>query len=1247
MAEKKIIWTDQQRQAIAERGKDILVTASAGTGKTAVLSGRCADIVSDPSICPDVWSILVVTFTDAAAEEMRVRIAGQLRDALAQTKNPHLARQLVLLQASDISTIHSFCKRLITENFYKLGLDPAFNVIAGDEQKLLKAEMLEKTIEWAWRQDSLRQGLEQLLGRRNLNVKEGFCAKVIEISNFLDTIAYRQRWFDKTGAFADAVNLFGTKAGKKQKEIILETLTGILDQLGHAQRLYESRGCGGDWACKLEDTHVQPLKLLVEFLQSNECAKWAEAIRDFKKPRTNTPKDIEKPIADFIAKAVRKALSRLDSLFGLAVLNPGYYERIGRSSSLQTKILIELVKRFDHFYSHAKSQINCLDFADLEHYALKLLSDEDCSEEDKPEPSETALALGQKYKYIFVDEYQDINAVQQAILDCLSNDGNLFVVGDVKQSIYAFRGASPDIFLERLGDASADSQNAANGLRVDLTENFRSNKGILEFVNKLFSRIMTASVSKLDYDESAMLKAASATESENTSGQVVELHILDEQQKGSESENQDGTEIDELKTLGVVSPRQRQAMMIARRIKEMVGGDTGKAEFEIFDKQLQKKRPVDYRDIVILMRSPANKAEDYVEVLQLAGVPVSCKDATGFFEATEITDLLCLLKVLDNPRRDVELAALLRSPVFDFSDTELARIRVESKSETIGGDFYDCMVEYTASGEDDSLAKKIKKFVAQIERWRTIVRRGHLADLLWQIYRQTSYLSFVSALPGGSRRRANLLLLHDKAIEFENFNSNSTAVSLGRFVDFVEKLQESRQDWTPAEPEDTAENAVRILSVHKSKGLEFGVVFLAELDGRFNKKDIADDCLVDSDYMLGLQIIDSQSNVKLSSLEHQVIAERKVSRGLAEEMRILYVATTRARERLILTASQKKQKCRDIVFGGASFGEQPIPDWQLRSCQSHFEWILYGLSEQKNLQKAFDLNQAAEVDNDNLLSVYVYEQSKLEKLSGEIIRIKKNMSSRSSAKVESIQNPNVFKILEQLKKSINWQYGYMDATQLPAKQSVTQLTHYGDEYAKIDYTDLFAHEPVVTLSGNSTKFTTDSLSIGSATHLVIANLDLSGPVCADSVQQTIKKLVKQGDIDKTLAVKINDDAITAFFETQLGRRVLAIESEVRREWPFSLGMNVSELSFHSLVPGAAGNETVVIQGIIDMLVKTPEGLVVIDFKTDDIIAEQACQRAEIYKQQLKLYGKAAAAILKDKLAGKWIYFLKAGIAIEV
>jgi len=1039
-------------------------------------------------------------------------------------------------------------------------------------------------------------------------------------------------------ALAEAANPLASDLGEKQRQIVAERLRYIQSQLRHAQGLYEAEKSGGSWVSECEEKFVKPVERCIEFLEAGEWEKCAEEIKGFEKPRVNKPKDLREAAAELVRRTVKKAVEGFDELRSLAIVNPEYLETVGGAVSLQTRVLVELVRKFDEFYGEAKQGVNCLDFADLEHYALKLLVSEESSE-DELKPSVTALALREKYKYIFVDEYQDINAVQQAILDMLSAGGNDLYVGDVKQSIYAFRGAKPEIFLEHLKPASVDPKSAPKGFRVDLNTNWRSAKGILDFVNEVFGRIMTAGFAKIDYDESAELRAADE-EVERTGEAVVELHLIDE--KGAAKSN------------GHYSSRQCQAAMVARRIGEMVGAETGKAEFEIFDKQTGGYRAVEYRDIVVLMRSPAKKVDDYVEVLRLAGVPVSCESATGYFETTEISDCLSLLKVLDNAQRDIELAAVLRSPFFKISDTELAKIKIHSKNEEEARNFYGCVVGYCESGPEVGLARKLKKVLEQIERWRVLARQGNLGDLVWQIYRETGYLSFVSALPNGKARRANLLKLHERAIQFEGFASSRAGnLSLRRFVEFVEKLQESGRDWRDASPEAEAENAVRIISVHKSKGLEFPVVFLAELNSEFSRRDFQEDCLVESDGLLGLRIIDGKSNRKLDSIAYQLIEREKKEADLAEEMRILYVGMTRARERLVLSGCEKASRCREIICDGFSFGDGPVADWQLRGCRSHLDWILYGLSRQGSLHEAFETGLAAKCGDGNLFSLNVYGQSELGQLSKYVDKLKAGKSRRAAPKRKKAGAKRAeSKLLHEVKKSLGWRYGFGAASVLPAKLSVTELTHQEDEFVRMDYSKALERRPRAVLADDLAE-QIDGRLIGTATHLVISQLNLGEAVTEEAIGRVKERLMAEGRISESVAEGVDGGSIIAFFESELGRMVLDRKNTVWREWPFTFAVPALEVRDSWFVTRGSsgklecGDETVVVQGIIDMLIQTVRGLAVIDFKTDDVSGKEIARRAELYREQLEVYGRAAGAILNSKVVGKWLYFLTPRCAFEV
>jgi ATP-dependent helicase/nuclease subunit A len=495
-----------------------------------------------------------------------------------------------------------------------------------------------------------------------------------------------------------------------------------------------------------------------------------------------------------------------------------------------------------------------------------------------------------------------------------------------------------------------------------------------------------------------------------------------------------------------------------------------------------------------------------------------------------------------------------------------------------------------------------------------------------------------------------LLKLHDRAIQFEGFAGNSGVPSLTRFIVFLEKLIAAGEDWSKPQPEAGTGNTVRVMSIHKSKGLEFPVVFVADLDSRFSKKDFSRDCVLDERLTLGLKIIDAESNSRLDSPAYQVIEERNRRKSLAEEMRILYVAMTRAMNRLILVGCKDRDSCQNILTAAHSFAGGPIPSWHLETRQNHLDWILSALGSEPLLHQVFQTGLSTQTTQDNLFGVQFYDQPQLDNLSA---LIKNSKYVTIDNRQSTIDNSNP---LSRLKESLNWQYPFGNAPALPAKRTVTQWTHRNDEFTKIDYSLAFDRKPKAVFATKQI----DGRSIGTATHLVMSKLDLAKSVTTEAVTQLIEKLVKDGALIQEIASQVNADSIAKFFKSKLGQTVLDKNNSVRQEWPFTFAVPASqwnESATHQTSHGLRvtperdalrrSDDFIIVQGIIDLLVKTPKGLVVIDFKTDDVSADGATKRAELYRGQLDLYAQAASIILDQKTESKWLYFLRPGREVEV
>lgn len=1217
MSKDKIQWTDEQRQAIEARGRDVLVTASAGTGKTAVLSARCADIVSDIDKKPAIWDFLVLTFTDAAAEEMRSRIGKSIKDEYLKSRDPHLREQMILLQGADISTIHSFCKRIITDYFFKLDIDPSFSIIDEDEKRLLQAEVLEQVIDWAWKQENIRQGLELLLEGRDLRVNDGFLKSIIFINDKLSNVVSKEQWFTKA---KEIISQSECELAKLQKDIFSEKMRDVLGQLEFARAIVSELGPDEKWIENFNKNHFGPIQEVQQLLKAEKWDGFVKAVAEFDKATSYSPKleDEEKKLAKGI---VDDALKEFLSLRNFAAFNPDYLENFDGKCGLEGKVLLELLKKFDELYSEAKAELNAYDFSDLEHLALKLLTKR---EGGKLVPSETARQLRDKYKYIFVDEYQDINPVQKEILESVSKGDNMFVVGDVKQSIYAFRGADCNIFMDHLKKASGEEKSGDGSLRVDLRHNFRSKQGVLDTVNEIFSTIMKESVCGLEYGSEA--KLVSGNEKSAVDEICAELMILDEEENDEE----------EIRDSKYFSKRQKEAMMVAEKIKELTGKKDCKA-LQVEDDG--EKRPLEYRDIVVLMRSPGKRANEFVEVFKMAGIPVSSQSSAGDFQQTEIADCMSLLKVLDNPSRDIEFAAVLRSPFFKIDDKNLAKISLEGEKKK---SFYQNVQDYVDSGSDGKLAGELEKVLNKIDEWRKRGRGGDLADLIYDIYAETGYISYVSSLPNGMSRKANLEKLHDRAIQFEGFVSGSGVPSLSRFIEFLERILEVGQDWKPEEPEGISENAVRIMSIHQSKGLEFPVVFISEMQSSFNLGDIKDDCLFDEDMTLGLKVIDTELNCKLKSVNHQLIAEKKKKTLLAEEMRILYVALTRAEDRVIMTGRKKAGKCAELVNKAILSGRKAI--WDVKKSNNYLDWVLFALAEEEELQRALGTGFEKDSGRKKLLEAEVFDVNDIDEIAGGY-KIKDKEVEIDADKERGK------KAFAEVKKKLEWKYEAGDSWQIPAKQSVSDITHGGDEFAEYDFSDAFEKQPAVLKKGDSK--VSGSL-FGTTVHMVMAEVDICSKPDKKKINQKIRDLSDKGSIIDEIAEKIDAGELCKFFKSEAGELLFKDGVKVYREWPFTYGLKVEEWKRLSggeevgdIEVRGIENEIIVLQGIIDIVIETEDGVFVIDLKTDNVIGDKVKERAKKYKKQINIYGMAAEAILDKHLRKKWLYFFRPAESIRI
>lgn len=1177
-----------RERAVATFGRDVLVAASAGTGKTTVLTQRVMHALTAENL--DVTRILVLTFTEAAAEEMRSRIAQLLRQACQKPDPARLRIQLRRLDAAPISTLHAFCKRTLDTYFYRADLDPNAQILDEDQGRLLRSDCLQQAMGAAWAEKDRTGGLYALFDGRS---PDSVLGHVQEVARFLEGVSDPAAWL------AQAREQLG-RAGSPSPDLQSRWLGTHLDTLEQQLALARSLDriyCEERYLTPLIREKIEPVVDACRTTWAQEgVAAARQGLDGFKWPRLPGGKSPwSQDTRDRVKQALAEAKKTYASLTGAALMNPAYGKTYGPAECEQGRTLLDLVGRLRDTYRQAKQERRVLDYADLEHRLLTLL-------ETAPEVRET---LRSQYDAVLVDEYQDVNAVQQAILNHVRRHGVFFAVGDVKQSIYGFRQARPKIFLEAL-NVAGDSADSGAALRLDLQTNFRCRPEILAFVNATFARLMEPGLGGVRYDERATLLPG-----RETTGTIpVEVAVLDSCDDGVPPES-----------LGGITHTQRQAAWIATRIGQLITHGV-----TVPDRSTGRERALTYGDIVILLRSPAGRAHHYAEILRLAGIPVSSQSSAGYFASTEVLDTLALLRVLDNPHQDIELGAVLRSALLGFTDVDLAEIQLHRQAKGCRNDFCGAVRLYASEGPQEDLKAHLAHAFNRLEQWRNQVRRGRLADMLWEVFRSTGYLSFVSALPNGAQRRANLLKFHERAMQFQ---SEGNEVSLGGFVAFLEGLLEQRQDWAPAEPDSACVDAVRIMSIHRSKGLEFPVVFLADLEHRFNLSAAQGACLTDEALGLGLAVADVAQNIAVKSPTHEVIALQRRDQDLAEELRILYVAVTRARERLILCgcqAPEQTEKQRDL---GRVLADQTMPATVLRGGHCVLDWLNHAVPA-----ASVGYQQIAFSDLQTMAQTLMGRQQAL--------LAERRALAASDPAVEQ-------DLVAELVHSCSQSYAYASAVTLAAKQSVSDLTHRDDAFSRLDLERSLLRAPLATRpQKTSARPGRDARERGTALHLVMETLAIApeSPPTVGGIRQHTQDLAAQGRIRAAAVAEADIEAIFRFFHGPTGSQCFTAGTQTWREWPFTLALPQSEEEPSTEI-AALDTDFVIVQGIIDLLIEGPDGILVVDYKTDTLSPDQLDERVASYRGQLDLYARAVEDILQKPVLGKVLYFTSLNREVRV
>lgn len=1255
-------WTDEQLLAIETRGKNLLVAAAAGSGKTAVLVERIIKIITDDNNPVDIDKLLVVTFTNAAASEMRERIGDAISKKLEEIPDSKmLQRQLALLNKSNITTIHSFCLDIIKNNFHLIDLDPGFRIGDETECTLIKQDVLIELFEDKY--DKEDEGF--------LNLIEAYCTNrdderlkeiVLKLYNFSMSGPWPSVWLREKAQEFNINSLDELEKAswyKVLKESLYLDLNNAKNGLDEAIKICEEDSDLAPYLLTLKpelngiENAINSLNLDLE--QIYKAVKDIEFAYRIKTVKKGLGDELDKKKVKSLRDDVKKKINQIKG----GVFSVSLDETLNGIKNMYPiiKSLTELVIEFSDRYVKKKMERVILDFNDLEHLCLKILT---CNDENgEVYASSVAQKFREKFEEVLVDEYQDSNNVQETIISMVSrkdlDNPNVFMVGDVKQSIYRFRQAKPELFLEKYNSYS-EEDNKKNR-KIMLYKNFRSREEVIKGVNFIFKSLMSKTVGELDYTDKEALNLGASYDEINkdnvyfqdnefidldkieVSG-ALELHILDKSSDFEDGKNEindeDDKENDNEEDLSAVAI---EARIIAKRIKELINPSDGKC-FMVFDKNLNRYRKITYKDIVILLRSTKNWADTIVEELSFGGIPVYADINTGYFQTIEIRTIMSLLHIIDNPMQDIYTIASMRSPIFAFTSEELADIRILNRDNYFYLNVKDIAEDVYDERINKSLKDKCAYFIEKIGGWREKSLYMPIDEFLWYLYSDTSYYGYVGAMVNGIQRQANLRILFQRAKQYEQ----TSFKGLFNFINFINKLRKSSGDLGTAKILGENEDVVRIMSIHKSKGLEFPVVFLSGCGKQFNLRDINDSLLFHEELGIGADCIDVKKRIRYTTLQKYAIKKKFELETLSEEMRILYVALTRAKEKLIITGSSSNlQKDIDACYKAGVKGFNKVIPSELLKQKSYLKWIMTALIKHKDgdiLRQG--KNEFVEISDDlSSWKINFYKKSDfgVENV-GDSIE-KKNISILSL-------NYSNFEVDEEIRKRLEFRYKYRDVCSVPSNISVSDIKKAEEEIFEPQAENLFSEEK----NRKKPKFIIEEKGLskaekGTAMHFVMQKLDLNKVNLLNEIKEQIKNMFEKGLITKDEEESINIFKIYKFFKSNLGKRLLKAYKEnkqVFRELPFITEIPVKRID-KDLIDKIFNNEKLRLQGIIDCFFEEDDGIVLLDYKTDYVENGKEKEILDKYKVQIDLYTETLERVIGKKVKERYLYLF--GIDKEV
>lgn len=1279
MAEIKL--TREQQRVVDTRDCNLLVAAAAGSGKTAVLVKRIIKKVTEEG--QDIDRLLIVTFTHAAAAEMRERIGAALEEALL--KNPddnHLQRQMLLLHSAQITTIHSFCLSVVREFFHLLSLDPGFRIGDEAELSLLKADVLEEVLEECYEkeEEDFLAFVESFGSVKNNKTVAEYILKLYQIAM---SQPWPLEWLDTlTEGFCLSREEFHRHP--MMSKIMQEVKNTLADCSVILDRLFLLADEPEGTTAYRENFQADEAELLRLSGAATDYETFFAALSELKFTALSRKKqeasEEKKKLAQSLRNEVKAQLEKLKKEF--------FYEspeELWQSivhMELPMRGLISVTKNFMACYEKQKKEKNLLDFNDLEHMAMQILAGRDAA--GNPCPTAAAKTLSRRFDEIMIDEYQDSNLIQESVLTCVSgawrDEPNVFMVGDVKQSIYRFRMACPDLFMGKY-ETYGDSGRAQ---KIDLAKNFRSRHGILDAINVLFAGLMHKESTEVEYDAAASLYFGASYPEElpehctevlfvDGSGETEETASETEEWKEEDTESgaEEGELSGEEKTLV-----QTEALAVVKRIRELMNSDLTIGS---------DSRKVEYGDIVILLRTMSGWSEAFLEVFAEQGIPAYADTSAGYFNSYEIRKTLDFLRILDNPKQDIPFAAILHSPIGGFNAQELAELKVRYGTVSQGNKTNRCLyeaareAERNALGTLDGVNSKAARFFELYDRLREEAEYVSIHELIEHFYRYSGFYDVATVMPGGERRRGNLDMLVARAKQYE-----STSFSgLYDFIRYFDRLIKYEVDFGEAN-NGAAGQMVRIMSIHKSKGLEFPVVFLCGMEKKMNRQDMYKRLIVHSKLGLGPDFVDTTLRIKSPTLQKKVIARQMNEEMIAEELRVLYVAMTRAREKLILVGTMKQPEKRYAAWQDQSetIGRRGALACSVYQANTYFDFIcpllMAGVKENQRSVCAETLKDGIQVSITKHMENEAFPDAAFE--GRFVLRQCGALERRQEAAGHQRTKEELVAVLEQMKTmepsgseemaeiralldlQETFAYPYGTETNLPVKVTVSELKrlHLEEEEAK-EAKQLLAEEVpfeetdqygTLTMQLSATgeltmpeedctypeflmpEKTISGSDRGTIYHHVMELIPFVEDMSKDMVRKALDAMVQEGKLRPTDREAINDRKLVTFFSSELGKRMCRADAQgtLRREQPFVLGLPAKEL-----YQDTESDEIVLMQGVIDAFFEEEDGLILMDYKTDRIREDARAELTKKYQSQLEYYRMAL-----EKLSGKpvkeiWFY----------